>query len=253
MFQGRTIAVVVPAYNEERLVARAVGQIPGYVDHVIVVDDASTDRTWEAVSQLERPGLVRVRHDRNGGVGAAIVTGYSRALTAGAEVVAVMAGDAQMDPADLPGLLAPVMSGEADYAKGDRLSWPGVFKVMPFLRFAGNHVFSVLTRITSGYRFVRDSQCGYTAVSARMLTRLDLKALYARYGFPNDMLAHLNAAGARLAQVPVRPIYGTEVSGISLTTALFRVPLVLLRSFLHRKRKALAARRPLLDPVRPEG
>jgi glycosyltransferase involved in cell wall biosynthesis len=253
MFRGKTVAVVVPAYNEERLVEQAVRQIPDYVDHVIVVDDASADRTWEAVSRIERPGLVRVRHGRNSGVGAAIVTGYGRALALNAEMVAVMAGDAQMDPADLPGLLAPVASGEADYAKGDRLSWPGVFGVMPFFRFLGNHVFSVLTRITSGYGAVRDSQCGYTVVSARVLSHLDLKGLYARYGFPNDMLAHLNAAGARLAQVPVRPVYGSEVSGISLVTALFRVPFVLLRSLVHRKRKALAARHPLLDLVRPGG
>ena len=236
MFEGKTIAVVIPAYNEERLIARAVAGIPAFVDHVIVVDDASADGTVAALGAVAaRPGLEVIRHAENRGVGAAIVTGYARSLSLGADVAAVMAGDAQMDPDDLPRLVAPVASGEADYAKGDRLSWPGVFRAMPLFRFVGNHALSVLTRLSSGYRDVRDSQCGYTAIGRGALARLDLAAVHTRYGYPNDLLAHLNAVGARLAQVPVRPIYGEEKSGISWYTALVRVPLVLARSFVRRK------------------
>jgi glycosyltransferase involved in cell wall biosynthesis len=253
MFAGKRVAVVVPAYNEARLIGRAVAGVPAYVDDVLVVDDASTDGTLAALNgAAHRRGFECIRHGANRGVGGAIVTGYRRALLKGADVIAVMAGDAQMDPDDLPRLLEPIVAGRADYAKGDRLSWPRAFRLMPLLRFVGNHALSLLTRLTSGYRAVRDSQCGYTAVSRAALVRLDLDELYCRYGFPNDILAHLNAIGARLAQVPVRPIYGDEVSGISWFTALVRVPLVLLRSFARRRRHNAAAHRELLGAARPE-
>lgn len=253
MFGGKRVAVVVPAYNEARLIERAVSQVPEFVDDILVVDDASTDGTVDALDgNSRRRGLECIRHETNRGVGGAIVTGYRRALVNGADVVAVMAGDAQMDPSDLARLLEPLVRGRADYAKGDRLSWPGAFGLMPLFRFVGNHALTLLTRLTSGYRSVRDSQCGYTALSRSILLRLDLEALYARYGFPNDMLAHLHTVGARLAQVPVRPIYGEEVSGISWFTALVRVPLVLLRSCIQRRRRRAAlARRAVLETAGP--
>jgi glycosyltransferase involved in cell wall biosynthesis len=253
MFSGKRIAVVVPAHNEERLLPRTLASIPDYVDDVIVVDDASTDSTARvAIDPAWRPGVVLIRHEINRGVGGAIVTGYESALALGADVVAVMAGDAQMDPEDLSRLVEPVAAGWADYAKGDRLSWPEARRRMPPARYLGNHLFSVLTRLTSGYREVRDSQCGYTAVSRQTLSRLALRDLYARYGFPNDLLAHLHSLGCRLFQAPVRPIYGEEVSGISLFTALVRVPLVLLRSWVARRRRAMPARHALLETARPE-
>ena len=244
MFLDKTIAVVMPAHNEARLIVRAVEQVPDFVDHLIVVDDASTDETADVLrTQVSRRGLVFLRHETNQGVGAAIVSGYRKVLELGADVAAVMAGDAQMDPADLPMLLVPVVKGVSDYAKGDRLSWPGVAREMPLFRFIGNHVLSQLTRLTSGYANVRDSQCGYTVATADVLKRIDLGELYERYGFPNDMLAKLHAVGARLSNIAVRPVYRGEVSGISLVTALFRVPFVMLRSLFWRlRRERLRAR-----------
>jgi len=155
----------------------------------------------------------------------------------GVDIVAVMAGDAQMDPEDLPQLLYPVATGRADYAKGDRLSWPDVIRQMPLERFMANHVLSMFTRYTSGYREVRDSQCGYTAISAKMIGLLRFDKIYHRYGFPNDLLAHLHSLGARLAQVPVRPVYGAERSGISLFEAGFKVPRVLFKSYRDRQKR----------------
>jgi glycosyltransferase involved in cell wall biosynthesis len=234
VFEDKRIAVIVPAHNERRLITQAVSCIPAYVDHIIVVDDASTDGTREALLQHQDANLVVLRHENNRGVGAAVVTGYREAIRLRANVAVVMAGDAQMDPKDLPRLLEPVVRGEADYVKGDRLSWPGVHRVMPWERLIGNHVLTWATKLCSGFFEVRDSQCGYTAASTQLLSMMDLNVLYPRYGFPNDMLAELRICGGRLAQVPVRPIYGMEQSGISLRTAVFGVPKVLVRSLARR-------------------
>ncbi len=252
MFADQKIAIVVPAFNESKLIVSAVSKLPDFVDHIFIIDDASTDGTSEAPALIENPKVTVIRHDENKGVGAAIATGYKAALHYAADIAVVMAGDAQMDPQDLPFVLTPILRGDADYVKGDRLSWPGVSKAMPPLRFFGNHVLSVLTRLSSGYPGIRDSQCGYTAVTASMLMRIDLDGLYPRYGFPNDMLAKLHAAGARVVDVPVRPIYGEEVSGISLFTAFVRVPMVLWRSFLWRTKVERQAARRLPGRVDPQ-
>jgi len=167
MFSGRSVAVVIPAFNEEQAIARTVRAVPGFVDRVIVVDDASQDRTGRLASRSRRRGLEVLRHDANRGVGGAIVTGYRRALALGIDVTCVMAGDGQMDPADLPTVLAPIAEGRADYVKGNRFLRGDVWRVMPPSRIAGNLVLSCMTKITSGYWEVFDSQCGYTAASRR--------------------------------------------------------------------------------------
>jgi glycosyltransferase involved in cell wall biosynthesis len=253
VFQGKTIAVVVPAHNEERLLPRALAQVPAYVDLVIVVDDGSTDGTARAAGSARRP-VVLLRHPCNRGVGAAIVTGYREALRRGADVVAVMAGDAQMDPRDLPRLLRPIALGGADYVKGDRFSWPRSFRKIPWWRFLGGLALSYLTRLTSGYWFLRDAQCGYTAISREALEVLPLSRLYPRYGYPNDLLGWLNACGLRVRQEPVRPVYGDETSGIHPLGIIPRLAWVLVRSaamrvwhkYLRRLLLAPSPARPLL-------
>lgn len=220
-----------------------------FVDHVIVVDDASTDGTVEALSsQMSRSGLAVLQHEHNRGVGAAVITGYREAIRLGADIAVVMAGDAQMDPDDLPRLLAPVVRGEADYAKGDRLAWPRVHELMPLERFIGNHVLTWATKLTSGFFDVNDSQCGYTAASTAMLTAMNLDVLYPRYGFPNDFLAELRICGGRLAQVPVRPIYACERSEITLRAAFVGMPFVLVRSLVRRVASRVLVKRPAEQP-----
>jgi glycosyltransferase involved in cell wall biosynthesis len=241
MFRGHRIAVVVPAYNEADKIARTVRSIPGFVDHVIVVDDGSTDGTARVALRSQRRGLEVLSHERNRGVGAAIATGYRRALEAGADVTAVMAGDSQMDPADLATLVGTVVNGSADYAKGNRFAWPGVARVMPFHRLAGNVVLSLLTRLATGYRDIFDSQCGYTAASRRALAIILSGPLFARYGYPNDLLARLRAADARVLDVPVRPVYGPDWrSGIRLPSFIGALSFLLLRAFLQRIRRGLS-------------
>jgi len=239
MIRDNKIGVVVPAFNEEGFISCVLAGMPGFVDRIFVVDDASTDCTLDAASRVKDGRIVIIEHRRNMGVGASIVTGYRAAVSAGMDVVAVMAGDGQMDPVDLERIVMPLIERQADYSKGDRLSWPGALGEMPFSRFIGNHFFSAMSRAFCGYPELKDSQCGYTAVTASCLSMLDLDDLYPGYGFPNDMLSKLSHANARLAQIPVRPVYGREKSGINLFTALVRMPGVILACGVKRRKKII--------------
>jgi glycosyltransferase involved in cell wall biosynthesis len=247
MFKGRRIAVVVPAFNEAGKIARTLRSIPGFVDHVKVVDDASGDGTGRIARRSQRRGLVVLCHDRNRGVGAAIATGYRAAFAAGAEVTAVMAGDSQMDPADLAALIEPVAFGRADYAKGNRFAWPGVYRVMPLSRALGNFVLSHLTRLASGYGEVFDSQCGYTAANRRALAIILSGPVFPRYGYPNDILCRLGGHGARVVDVAVRPVYGPDWhSGIRIPAVV--APLLRLVLFGMGARLGRGIQRRVLGP-----
>jgi len=235
MLDGKRVAVVVPAFDEERLVGETIRGIPDFVDRIVVVDDASRDATATRVDEVGDPRVVLLRHERNVGVGAAIVTGYRWALDEGIDVTCVMAADNQMDPVELGGLAEPVARGEAEYTKANRLFSGEAWKVIPHTRYLGNAVLSLLTKIASGYWHVADSQAGYTAISLDALRRLDLDRLYPRYGFPNDMLVHLNVENARVRDVPSRPIYDVgEQSGIRLHTVVPRISWLLFKAFWWR-------------------
>ena len=231
MFRSLRIAVVIPAFNEETKIAATVESVPAFVDHVFVVDDASTDDTARRAGHSGARCEV-LRHETNRGVGGAIATGYRRTLGSDADVAVVMAGDGQMDPADMPALLAPIAENAADYVKGNRFKHKSIWSTMPKSRIVGNVLLSAATRVTSGYSHVFDSQCGYTAIHRRALASIDLDGMWARYGYPNDLLSRLYVAGVRVVDVPVRPIYGDAWrSGIHLGTALHPLPWVLLRSW----------------------
>jgi glycosyltransferase involved in cell wall biosynthesis len=216
VLERAVIAVVVPAHNEERWIAETVLRMPSFVDRVIVVDDASDDRTSIEAAQTGLAGVEVIRHPDNRGVGAAIVTGYRRALAIGADVAAVMAGDGQMHPDDLASVVLPVVRGEADYVKGNRLAYPGAWRTMPPARLAGTAALAWLTRRAAGLDRLSDSQCGFTAASARALHALgpDLDALWPRYGYPNDLLGALARRGLRVGEAVVRPVYRGEASGL---------------------------------------
>ena len=243
MFEGRRVIVVVPAHNEEKLIGRVLETMPGFVDRVIVVDDASTDATASILAERgTRMGerLRAVRHGKNGGVGAAIVTGYKTALSErrDGDLVTVMAGDAQMDPADLPRLLQPLVKDQADYTKGNRLFTGEAWKIIPRHRYLGNAVLSFLTKVASGYWHVADSQSGYTAITAEALAVLQLDRLYPRYGFPNHLLVELNNYDFRVRDVPIRPVYNVgEVSGIRLHRVVPTLSWLLLKCYFWRMKE----------------
>jgi glycosyltransferase involved in cell wall biosynthesis len=237
VLDGKRVAVVIPAYNEEKLLAATIEGIPNFVDTIYVVDDASRDGTVEAARNVHDRRVRVIEHERNQGVGAAIVTGYKQALADRVDVTAVMAADNQMDPDDLEHIAAPVARDEVDYAKANRLFTGQAWELIPRYRYLGNAVLSLLTKIASGYWHVADSQSGYTAVSLRYLELLDLDRIYKRYGFPNDMLVHLNVWDARVRDVPSRPIYGVgERSGIRLRKVVPTISWLLMKGFFWRLR-----------------
>lgn len=242
MIEGKRVAVVVPAYDEERLIASTIAEIPGFVDRIIVVDDGSDDETAANAAAAD-PRVEVVAHERNLGVGAAIVTGYRRAAGEELDVTCVMAADGQMDPDDLERLATAVARGECDYAKANRLVTGEAWRVIPRTRYLGNAILSFLTKIASGYWHVGDSQSGYTAVDLRTLRELDLERLYPRYGFPNDMLVHLNVWNKRVRDYPSRPIYGIgEESGIRIRRVVPRISWLLLKGFFWRLKEKYVIR-----------
>lgn len=218
MFEKATVAVVVPCYNEETLIGRVIETMPDFVDRIYVVDDQSTDETVATVARYaaDQPDRVKlIRHETNQGVGGAIASGYKAALADNMDVAAVMAGDAQMDPDDLARVIAPVARGECDYTKGNRLFRGDAWEIIPRVRYLGNSVISLLTKIASGYWHIADSQSGYTAIGRVALARIDWDTMYKRYGQPNDLLVRLNICNFKVRDVTVRPIYNIgEKSGI---------------------------------------
>jgi glycosyltransferase involved in cell wall biosynthesis len=245
MYRDKTVSVIVPAYNEEKLIANVLKTIPGFVDHIVVVDDASSDRTGEIVKSKQEGDsrIAYVRHPQNTGVGGAIATGYKWARDKGIDISVVMAGDAQMDPRDLPGLLNPIADGEVDYSKGNRLFTGKAWRVIPKSRYFGNAILSFLTKIASGYWHVADSQSGYGAIALQVLKTIDLETIYKRYGMPNDLLVKLNVYHFRVRDVPINPIYGIgEKSGLKIYKVVFTLSFLLLRLFFWRLKEKYVIR-----------
>ncbi len=234
MYRDLRVAVVVPAHNEERLIGTVIRTMPELVDQIVIVDDASPDGTSDAVRAVPDPRVELITLKENQGVGGAILTGHARALDLGADVVAIMAGDAQMDPDFLPALLDPIADGEAQFTKANRFYGPGSFKGMPRHRIFGNVVLSFLTKAASGYWNLFDPQNGYTAIHRRALERLPLDRIARRYEFENDILIQLNILRVPARDVPIPAVYGEEVSGMKLSKVAPRILRQLWRGFWHR-------------------
>jgi glycosyltransferase involved in cell wall biosynthesis len=250
MWMGSRVVVVVPAWDEAPRIRRVLVGIPSWVDSIVVIDDASGDGTAQVARAVVDPRIEIVRHDRNRGVGAAITTGYRRAAAiAGGprDVFVVMAGDGQMDPSDLPSLVTPVARDEADYVKGSRFGTREGARAMPRARWLGGIVLSWATSRAIGIP-VSDSQCGYTAIAAEACARLELDALWPRYGYPNDLLSQLALRRMRIVEAPIRAIYADEVSRLRPR----HVPIVaalVARAWLRRVLRAQPRLRPIGPPL----
>ena len=234
LFKAYKIGVVVPAYNEALLIQETIDGIPDYVDKIYVINDCSTDRTGEIVDQMVDPRIVPIHHEVNKGVGAAIINGYKRALVDEMDLVAVMAGDNQMDPTHLPRLLFPIIEGKADYTKGNRLLSKDLRKGMSAWRAFGNGLLTLITKIGSGYWNIADPQNGYTVISREALEALDLDSVYTYYGYCNDLLIKLNAFGLQTMDVSMPARYGRETSTIRYSVYIRKVAPMIFRGFLWR-------------------
>ena len=235
MYRGKSVAVVIPAYNEEALIGETLLSIPEYVDNVYAVDDCSNDQTGDIIRRhaQENQKIHPIIRKKNGGVGAAIVSGYKGALRDGNDLIAVMAGDNQMDPTYLSNLLDPIVDGTTDFTKGNRLK-PGYWKGMSKWRLFGNLLLNVLNKIASGYWDVSDPQNGYVAISSAALSKLDLDKLYPRYAFENDMMIKSNIAGIHMMNIYVPARYGREKSHIRYGSFTVKTSIFLLKSFIWR-------------------
>ena len=228
------IGVVVPAYNEEQLIRTTIENIPSYVSSIYVVDDGSTDRTPDIVRGITDSRVELIRHENNKGVGSAITTGYKCSLKDHMDITVVMAGDDQMDPGQLPKLLAPIIEGRADYSKGNRLVDRRNLRGMSALRIFGNILLTMSTRAVSGYWHVTDTQNGYTAISRVALEGIDLDSIYPYYGYCNDILVRLNVLSLRVVDVPMPARYGQEESKIRYGPYVLRVTPMLADRWIWR-------------------
>ncbi len=285
MLHNKTIAVVVPCYNEETQIGMVIETMPDFVDRIIVINDKSTDATEKVVKdyiakvgkseikidsilnkvkpnrynranvvvqdlqkkeiELYTPSqiyndnnedrIILINHLENAGVGAAIARGYKWAKDHGIDCTAVMAGDGQMDPDELLGICEPVVLEGIDYVKGNRLIHRSALLVIPKVRYFGNSILSILTKLASGYWHVSDTQTGYTAISNKALNAIKIHDIYKSYGMPNDMLVKLNIAFCTLREVEIKPIYDVgEQSKMKIFKVIPKISWLLLKSFYKR-------------------
>jgi len=234
VYEGKKVAVVVPAHNEEHFITEVIETMPPFVDEIYVTNDGSTDNTGNILSTITSDRLVVMTHGQKMGAGAAMLSGYKRACANKMDVIAIMAGDGQMDPAILDRILDPVVEGKADYSKGDRLSLPQHKDGMPAWRAFGNFLLTCLTRIASGYWHISDPQNGYTAISRGILERIDLDKVETGFAFENDLLIKLHVCGARVVNVPHSARYRGEHSKIKYPRFITTTSWLLLKNFLWR-------------------
>lgn len=236
MYKKNKIAVVIPAYNEEKLILKTISTIPDFVDKIIFIDDCSEDNTLNVLKSQKKKfseKLIIIQHTKNKGVGEAIKTGYKKSLELDMNITAVMAGDAQMNPEQLTDLLDPIVNDKVEYSKGNRLTHKEKIK-MPRFRAFGNGFLTFLTKIASGYWDIIDPQNGYTAISKKALDKIDIEKIYNGYGYPNDILIKLNLSNLRVIDVEMPPIYGKEKSGIKVGRYSFRLTGLLIKGFFKR-------------------
>ncbi|KKP66010.1 MAG: family 2 glycosyl transferase [Candidatus Moranbacteria bacterium GW2011_GWD2_37_9] len=282
MLNNKTIAVVVPSYNEEKQIGIVIESMPDFVDRIVIVNDKSKDSTAKIVEEYikndnvevrdlnhrkkivpnrynyaelvaekmekdenclytpseiynkdpKRSRIILINHLKNGSVGAAIATGYKWCLDNNIDCTAVMAGDGQMDPDELEAICMPVIDGEVDYVKGNRLKHRSASFVIPKIRFFGNSVLSLMTKIASGYWQVSDTQTGYTSISLEALRGIKLYDIYHSYGCPNDILVKLNIANFTIREIPIKPIYNVgEKSKMQIFKVIPRVSWLLFKLF----------------------
>lgn len=234
MYKGQRITVVIPSHNEEQHIGEVIATMPESVDHIIVVDDGSSDRTSQVAQASGDSRVLVLKTEANSGVGAAMVFGYRRGLDIGSDILVKMDGDGQMDPEYMAALIDPLIEEGYDYAKGNRFLAGASLGSMPRHRLFGNVLLTFMTKLASGYWHVFDPQNGYTAIRGLSLGRLDLSGVNHGFFFENDMLVALNYQRCRVKDVAIPSRYGNEESDINLVSVGATFPFLLLRRFFRR-------------------
>jgi dolichol-phosphate mannosyltransferase len=217
------IAVVMPAYKSRQLIADVIAAIGPEVKSIIVVDDGCPEQTGQFVMENCKDDRITVLfHENNQGVGGAVVTGYRHALALGADIVVKIDSDGQMDPRDLPDIVAPIVNGYADYTKGNRFYDIEDVKAMPAVRLIGNAGLSFMSKLSSGYWSIFDPTNGYTAIHRRALNKLPLDKIAKRFFFESDVLFRLNLIRAVVVDVPITARYGKEKSNLNISKEIGR-------------------------------
>lgn len=235
MYREKRIGVVVPAYNEENLILATLTSMPELMDRIFVVNDGSKDKTLALIEQQQKvdPRIHLINHVVNIGVGQSLIDGYLEARESDVDIIVVMAGDNQMDPADLPRLLDRLIDNNFDYVKGNRLLHQEIH-AMPGYRFFGNSILTILTKFATGYYSLMDPQCGYTAITRKALQRIPIQKMTRGYGYNADILCMLNIYRFTVGDVEVRPVYGAEKSKIKLWKYIPVTSWLLIRLFFRR-------------------
>lgn len=230
------LAVVIPCYNVARHIEDVLCGIPEEAEWRIAVDDASSDETQAILKRLAAADsrIIYIRHEKNKGVGGAMMTGYGKAIELQADIIVKVDGDGQMDMADIPALIQPLLDNKADYAKGNRFRDLHALRKMPFGRRIGNLGLSFMIKAASGYWNIFDPSNGFTAIQGDMLNQIDFKKIHPRYFFESSMLIELYYANAVIQDVPMKAKYGNEISGLSITRTLFEFPPRLFIAWIKR-------------------
>jgi glycosyltransferase involved in cell wall biosynthesis len=235
MTASSPIAVVIPCFKVTRHILGVIAGIGPVVNRIYVVDDKCPERSGELVrTQCGDPRVVVLEHEANQGVGGAVITGYRAAIAGGARVIVKLDGDGQMDASLIPSFVAPILAGEADYAKGNRFFNLEQIRAMPPVRLFGNAVLSLMTKVSSGYWDLFDPTNGYTAIHADAARYLPFDKISRRYFFETDMLFRLNTLGAVVVDVPMDAIYGNEVSNLKVSRVVTEFAAKHVRNFLKR-------------------
>lgn len=225
-----SIGVVIPAYRVEKQIGWVLEKIPAFVTTIIVVNDASPDDSQRVIEEhADRdPRIVPLRHEKNQGVGGAMITGFREALNRNVEIVVKVDGDGQMDPADIPVLIQPILNKEADFCKGNRFHDHKALRQMPRIRLMGNVAASLLAKTATGYWNMFDPANGFFAVRAFALRQLDLKAIARDYLFETSLLSELYHIHAVVRDVSIPARYADENSSISYSRMVIQYPVALL-------------------------
>jgi glycosyltransferase involved in cell wall biosynthesis len=236
LFENNSIAVVIPCYKVENHIQKVVSEIPGYITSIILVNDASPDHTGEILDQLakENSKITVLHHERNQGVGGAMISGFLEALKQNQEVVIKIDGDGQMDVSHFERMLKAVFVEKYDFVKGNRFFDQKMLQKMPFIRRIGNIGMGFLIKMASGYWNIFDPTNGFFCIHASVLKKLDYHRIAKRFFFESSLLIELFYTGAKIKDVPMPAIYAEEKSNLSVWNTLFTFPPKLFKAFLRR-------------------